>query len=148
MLYNEIFAVFSQIHTKRTNTFCGQKVENLLPLKYPQGIVQWIYGETLNTSNKYGQLDQVPPKKFTTVQVEGVSFIVSPITSAPSQSKPTPTGTAGTAVVLSDTTPYRYYKRTCSYEWKWTWGERSGAFSSVRHLHVKGVFWTMEFRKP
>ena len=33
-----------------------------------------------------------------------------------------------------------YYSRTCSYEWKRMWGERSGAFSSVRHLHVKGVF--------
>ena len=33
-----------------------------------------------------------------------------------------------------------YYNRTCSYEWKWMWGERSGAFSCVRHLHVKGVF--------
>ena len=32
------------------------------------------------------------------------------------------------------------YNRACSYEWKWTWGERSGAFSSVRQLHVKGVF--------
>jgi hypothetical protein len=29
--------------------------------------------------------------------------------------------------------------RDKSYEWKWTWGERSGAFSSGRHLHVKGV---------
>ena len=27
MLYREIIAVFSQIHTKHINTLCGQKVE-------------------------------------------------------------------------------------------------------------------------
>jgi hypothetical protein len=29
MLYSEIIAVFSQIHTKHTNTLCGQNVEFL-----------------------------------------------------------------------------------------------------------------------
>jgi hypothetical protein len=29
MLYREIFAVFSQIHTQHTNTLCGQNVELL-----------------------------------------------------------------------------------------------------------------------
>jgi len=29
MLYREIIAVCSQIHTKQTNTVCGQKVELL-----------------------------------------------------------------------------------------------------------------------
>ena len=29
MLYMEIIAVFSQIHTKHTNTLCGQNVEFL-----------------------------------------------------------------------------------------------------------------------
>ena len=29
MLYREIIAVFSQIHTKHTNTLCGQNVELL-----------------------------------------------------------------------------------------------------------------------
>ena len=29
MLYREIIAVCSQIHTKHTNTLCGQKVELL-----------------------------------------------------------------------------------------------------------------------
>jgi len=29
MLYSEIIAVFSQIHTKHTNTLCGQNVELL-----------------------------------------------------------------------------------------------------------------------
>jgi hypothetical protein len=27
MLYREIIAVFSQVHTKHTNTLCGQSVE-------------------------------------------------------------------------------------------------------------------------
>jgi len=29
MLYRQIIAVFSQIHTKHTNTLCGQNVEFL-----------------------------------------------------------------------------------------------------------------------
>jgi len=29
MLYREIFAVFSEIHTKHTNTLCGQNIELL-----------------------------------------------------------------------------------------------------------------------
>ena len=29
MLYSEIIAVFSQIHTKHINTLCGQNVESL-----------------------------------------------------------------------------------------------------------------------
>ena len=29
MLYGEIIAVFSEIHTKHTNTLCGQNVELL-----------------------------------------------------------------------------------------------------------------------
>ena len=29
MLYREIIAVYSQIHTKHTNTLCGQNVELL-----------------------------------------------------------------------------------------------------------------------
>jgi len=29
MLYREIMAVYSQIHTKHTNTLCGQNVEML-----------------------------------------------------------------------------------------------------------------------
>jgi len=28
MLYREIIAVFSEIHTKRTDTLCGQNVES------------------------------------------------------------------------------------------------------------------------
>jgi len=53
-------------------------------------------------------MDEVPPKTFTTARAEGVSFIVSPITSSLSQSKPASTGTSGKHVVLSDMTPYRY----------------------------------------
>jgi len=36
MLYRDIIAVFSQIHTKHVNTLCGQNVEllNLIPLVY------------------------------------------------------------------------------------------------------------------
>ena len=38
MLYREIIAVCSQIHTKYTNTMCGQKVE-LLKVKLAVHIV-------------------------------------------------------------------------------------------------------------
>jgi hypothetical protein len=62
----------------------------------------------LTTVKKYDQRDQVPPKKFTTVRAEGVSFIISPITSALSQSKAASTGASGKGVVLSDMTRYRY----------------------------------------
>ena len=57
MLQWEIIAVCSQMHTKGVNTFCGQNVENLLPLNYPQRIALRINGETLNYSNKYDQMD-------------------------------------------------------------------------------------------
>jgi hypothetical protein len=38
MLYSEIFAVFSQIHTKHINALCGQNVE-LLNVKLTVHIV-------------------------------------------------------------------------------------------------------------
>ena len=38
MLYREIIAVYSQIHTKHINTLCGQKVE-LLDVKLVVQIV-------------------------------------------------------------------------------------------------------------
>jgi hypothetical protein len=38
MLYREIIAVFSEIHTKHTNTLCGQNVE-LLNVKLAVHIV-------------------------------------------------------------------------------------------------------------
>jgi len=38
MLYREIIAVCSQIHTKHINTVCGQNVE--LPIAKPGGTVQ------------------------------------------------------------------------------------------------------------
>jgi len=47
MLYREIIAVFSQIHTKHTNTLCGQNVE-LLNVKlavYTYNSDCWVLGE-------------------------------------------------------------------------------------------------------
>jgi len=38
MLYREIIAVFSEIHTKHINTLCGQKVE-FVNVKLAVGIV-------------------------------------------------------------------------------------------------------------
>ena len=39
MLYNEIIAVCSQIHTKHINTLCGQNVELLNVKKFGQEVV-------------------------------------------------------------------------------------------------------------
>jgi hypothetical protein len=41
MLYREVIAVGSQIHTKHINTLCGQKVE-LLNVKLPVHIVTTV----------------------------------------------------------------------------------------------------------
>ena len=41
MLYREIIAVYSQIHTKHTNTLCGQNVE-LLNVKLAVHIVTTV----------------------------------------------------------------------------------------------------------
>jgi hypothetical protein len=43
MLYSEIIAVCSQIHTKHINTLCGQNVE-LLNVKLNPVVLQWLLG--------------------------------------------------------------------------------------------------------
>ena len=50
MLYTEIIAVFSQIHTKHINTLCGQNVE-LLNGKLAVHIVTTGLQSVLNTLN-------------------------------------------------------------------------------------------------
>ena len=47
MLYREIIAVCSEIHTTRTNTLCGQNLEllsvNLVAHTGFRGLVRWLY---------------------------------------------------------------------------------------------------------
>jgi hypothetical protein len=51
MLYSEIIAVCSQIHTKHTNTLCGQNVE-LLNVKLVVHIVTFThYNRQSNTTH-------------------------------------------------------------------------------------------------
>ena len=62
MLYSEIIAVCSQIHTKHINTLCGQNVEcrtfravNTLRLSYknqPVNAVQWNNSSLFSDPNK------------------------------------------------------------------------------------------------
>ena len=56
MLYKEIIAVCSQIHTKHINTLCGQNVE-LLNVKLVVHIVKFWDWTAQNTSISYGQFD-------------------------------------------------------------------------------------------
>ena len=60
MLYREIIAVCSQIHTKHTNTPCGQNVE-LLNVKLAVRIVTAGF-ERVNLARDKGQ--QVPYKMW------------------------------------------------------------------------------------
>jgi len=65
MLYSEIIAVCSQIHTKDTNTLCGQNVE-LLNVKLAVHIVHFT--EPLKTSHEASAISSpfFPVSLFTT----------------------------------------------------------------------------------
>ena len=53
MLYREIIAVCSEIHTKHINTLCGQKVE-LLNVKLAVSIVTSGPGSVVGIATAYG----------------------------------------------------------------------------------------------
>ena len=62
MLYREIIAVCSQIHTKHTNTLCGQKVEMLnVKLAVHNSVLHFkrlmSIGSSLNCTWKQKQTD-------------------------------------------------------------------------------------------
>jgi len=67
MLYSEIIAVCSQIHTKHINTVCGQNVEcrtyravNTLRLSYKNQSISAVYRDTVILRN-----DVVIPRSVT-----------------------------------------------------------------------------------
>jgi len=61
MLYREVITVCSQIHTKQTNTLCGQNVE-LLNVKLAVPIVTT---GLLGVNVHYTQIQSVPRSKHT-----------------------------------------------------------------------------------
>jgi hypothetical protein len=77
MLYGEIIAVCSEIHTKHINTLCGQNVELLNVKLGPNGLEQATKAQrgcrcssTLSLSSALdGVGDQLRPDRFTPVKV-------------------------------------------------------------------------------
>ena len=52
MLYREIIAVCSQIHTKHTNTLCGQNVELLIVKLVVHIVTTWLQMVTSDVSSR------------------------------------------------------------------------------------------------
>jgi hypothetical protein len=75
MLYREIIAVCSQIHTKHINTLCGQNVEfrthravNTLHLGYKKTSQLMLYGEIIAVCS------QIHTKHINTLCEQNVEF--------------------------------------------------------------------------